>query len=70
MFIKQRGYCKGAFQEEEEEEVRKCETIREKPVPAKPTKETITIITDDIINVYLLTKTLKSYQILYEMKEL
>ena len=50
IFIKKSGYCKGAFQEEEEaEEVRKCETIKEKPVSAKPTK-TITTITDDIVN--------------------
>ena len=46
------GYCKGAFQEEEAEEVRKCETIKEQTVSAKPTK-TITTITDDIVNTHI-----------------
>ena len=49
---KEDTYCKGAIQEEEAEEVRKCETIREKPVPAKPTK-TIPTITGDIVNAYI-----------------
>ena len=50
--FKKRGYRKGAFQEEEAEEVRKCETIKEENVSAKPTK-TITTIRDDMVNTYI-----------------
>ena len=47
IYSQKRKDCKGAFQEEVEQE-----TAKQPPVSAKPTK-TITNITDDIVNTYI-----------------
>ena len=54
-YIKKRGYCKGALQEEvKDETTTEVKTVKEPPglTKQKPTK-TITNITDDIVNTYV-----------------
>ena len=50
---KKRGYCKGAFQEEVKEEVKKGVTKEPPGLPKQKPTKTITNITDDIVNTHI-----------------